>query len=190
VDTYRTFLFLHLVSLAVGLGAGAVLLTSLIKLRGASTTTDAAVWASLVGQIEKAFPVAIVGLFLTGAYMASDVWTWSTGWIDVGIAALVLLALQGPLLGGRVSSRLRAALRDAAPGPLDAATSRLARHPLLWLSELANIGVVFGVIWNMTQKPGTVESIAAVAVGYAVGAALGLRFADRSEPLAQARSVA
>jgi hypothetical protein len=40
--------------------------------------------------------------------------------------------------------------------------------------EFSNLGVVFGVVWNMTQKPGLGGSIAAVVVGYAVGAALAL----------------
>jgi hypothetical protein len=35
---------------------------------------------------------------------------------------------------------------------------------------------VLGVVWNMTEKPGTAGSVAAVAVGYAVGALLALYF--------------
>jgi hypothetical protein len=40
--------------------------------------------------------------------------------------------------------------------------------------EFSNLGIVFGVVWNMTEKPGLGESIAAVVVGYAVGAVLAL----------------
>jgi len=40
--------------------------------------------------------------------------------------------------------------------------------------EFSNLGIVFGVVWNMTQKPGLGESIAAVVIGYAVGAVLAL----------------
>ena len=47
-------------------------------------------------------------------------------------------------------------------------------HPGLWVAELSNLGIVFGVVWNMTEKPGLGESIAAVLVGYAVGTALAL----------------
>jgi hypothetical protein len=52
----------------------------------------------------------------------------------------------------------------------------MTRHPGLWVSEFSNIGVVLGVVWDMTQKPGLGEAIAAVVVGYAVGAALALPF--------------
>jgi uncharacterized membrane protein YczE len=47
-------------------------------------------------------------------------------------------------------------------------------HPGLWVVEFSNLGIVFGVVWNMTQKPGLGESLAAVLVGYAVGAVLAL----------------
>ena len=53
---------------------------------------------------------------------------------------------------------------------------RMTRHRGLWVSELSNLGVVLGIVWDMTQKPGTAGAIAAVAGGYAVGAALALWF--------------
>jgi uncharacterized membrane protein YczE len=40
--------------------------------------------------------------------------------------------------------------------------------------EFSNLGLVFGVVWNMTEKPGLGGSLAAVLVGYAVGAVLAL----------------
>ena len=52
----------------------------------------------------------------------------------------------------------------------------MTRHRGLWISEFSAIGIVLGVVWNMTEKPGTASSIAAVVVGYAVGALLALHF--------------
>ena len=52
----------------------------------------------------------------------------------------------------------------------------MTRHPGLWVAEFSNIGVMLGVVWNMTQKPGTASAIAAVVGGYAVGAAFAWRF--------------
>jgi len=70
----------------------------LFRLRAAQTVPEAGPWGALAGRIEKVFPVAILGLFATGAYMTSDVWTWDTGWIDVGIVALVVLAVNGAVI--------------------------------------------------------------------------------------------
>jgi hypothetical protein len=174
VGTYQTVLFLHFVSLAIGLGAGAILLVCLFQLRAARTLADAVPWGAVAGKTEKAFPVAIVGLFATGAYMTSDVWTWSTRWIDVSIGGLVLLALQGPLVGGRAGKMLKQALQDNGPGPLGEEARRRAVHPSLWLAEFSNLGIVFGIIWDMTHKPGTTEAVAAIVIGYAAGALLSI----------------
>jgi hypothetical protein len=174
LDTYHVVLYIHLLALFVGIGAGAVLLVCLFQLRAAQTLADAVPWGRVAGKTARLFPVAILGLFGTGAYMTSDVWTWSTRWIDVSIAGLVLLALQGPLVAERTAKKLERALHDNGPGPLGRHARRMTRHPGLWVAEFSNLGVVFGIVWDMTQKPGTASAIAAVLGGYLVGGLLAL----------------
>jgi hypothetical protein len=176
MDTYRTVLYLHVLSLLLGIGAAAVVGVCLFRLRAAQTLADALPWGMLAGKTERVFPVAILGLFSTGAYMTSDVWTWSTRWIDISIVALALVALQGPLVAGLRAKALERALVENGPGPLGDSARRLARDPLLWIATFANPGIVLGVLWNMVNKPGTGQAIAAVLVGYAVGAAVALPF--------------
>lgn len=172
MDTYHYVLYVHLLSLFVGIGAGAVLFTCLLQLRAARTFEAAVPWGMVSGKVAKLFPVAILGLFLTGAYMTHKIWTWSTPWIDLGIAALVLLGVQGGGIAEHTAKKLQAAMKANGPGPLGAEARRMTLHPGLWVVELSNLGVVFGVVWNMTEKPGWGGSIAAVVVGYAVGAGL------------------
>ena len=174
MDTYHIVLYIHLLAVFIGVGAASVLMVCLFQLRAAKTLADAVPWGVVAGKTEHAFPIAILGLFGTGAYMTSDIWTWSTGWIDVSIAGLVLLALQGPLVGGRSGKLLKQTLQENGPGPLGDRARRMTRHPGLWVTELANIGVFFGIVWNMTQKPGVGEAIGAIAGGYAVGAIMAM----------------
>ncbi len=176
MDTYHVVLYIHLLALFIGIGAGAVLAVCLFQLRAATTLADAMPWGRVAGKTGRAFPIAILGLFGSGAYMTADLWTWSTGWIEVSIAGLVLLAIQGPLVAERTAKKLERALHDNGPGPLGEPARRMTRHPGLWVSEFTNLGVVFGIVWNMTQKPGTATAVAAVAGGYAVGAVVALRF--------------
>ena len=176
MDTYHVVLYIHLLALFIGIGAGAVMLACLFQLRAAKTLTDAVPWGMLSEKTARLFPIAILGLFGSGAYMTSDVWTWSTGWIEVSIAGLAILALQGPLVAGRAGKQVAQGLRANGPGPLGEPARRLTRHPGLWVAEFANLGVVLGIVWDMTQKPGTASAIAAIVGGYAVGAALALFF--------------
>jgi hypothetical protein len=175
LNTYHYVLYVHFLSLFIGIGAGAVLLACLFQLRAARTLETAVPWGMLSGKVAKLFPVAILGLFGTGAYMTSETtfpWTWSTPWVTVGIVALVVLGAQGGGIAEHTAKKLQAAMRANGPGPLGPEARRMALHPGLWVVEFANLGIVLGVVWNMTQKPGWGESIAAVVVGYAVGAAL------------------
>jgi hypothetical protein len=177
MDTYHVVLYIHLLSLVLGFGAAAVIFVCLFRLRTAQTLADAIPWGTLAGQTERIFPVSILGLFGSGAYMTSKVWTWSTGWIDVAIVVLVLLMVQGAGIAGRRAHVLEHALQENGPGPLGANAKRLACDPALWVVSFANPGMVLGVMWGMTEKPGTGIAVVAVVVGYAVGAAIALRFA-------------
>lgn len=177
MNTYHYVLYIHLLSLFVGIGAGSVLLACLLQLRAARTVEQAGPWGMMAGKVGKFFPVAIIGLFVTGAYMTStsvSPWSWSTRWIDVAIAALVVLTIQGAIIAERTGHKLAAALQANGPGPLGPEARRMRLHPGLWVVEFSNLGIVFGVVWNMTLKPGLGESIAAVLVGYVVGAVLAL----------------
>jgi len=175
MDTYHVVLYGQFLALLVGIGAATIIAACLFQLRAAQTVADAAPWGMLAVETEKVFPIAIFGLFGTGAYMTSDVWTWSTRWIDVAIAVLVLLTVLGAGVAGRRAHMLKHALMENGPGPLGEKARKLTCDPALWILSFANPGMVLGVIWNMTQKPGLGGSIAAVAGGFAVGAALGLR---------------
>jgi hypothetical protein len=169
-------LYVHLLALLLGMMAGGILVVCLLQLRAATTLEAALPWGMVAGKTEKAFPIAVLGLFGTGAYMTSDLWTWGTGWIDVSIAGLAILALQGPLVGGRTAKKLEHALMENGPGPLGEAARRMTRHPGLWVTEFANLALVCAIVWNMTQKPSTAGAILSLVVAYAVGVALASRF--------------
>ncbi|MHB8641437.1 MAG: hypothetical protein ACYDA3_00905 [Gaiellaceae bacterium] len=176
MDTYRVVLTLHLFSLLLGFGAGTVIYVCLIRLRAAQTLEAAAPWGMLAGQTEKVFPIAILGLFATGAYMTSDLWTWGTGWIDVAIAVLLILGVQGGGIAARRAHALKEALTANGPGPLGPEARALTRDKLLWVTSFTNPFIVLATVWNMTDKPSAWASIASVVVAYVIGAAIALAF--------------
>jgi hypothetical protein len=176
LDTYHVVLYIHLLSLFVGIGAAAILVVCLFQLRAATDFADAVPFGRVAGKVGRAFPIAILGLFGSGAYMTSDVWAWDTGWIIVGIVALVILGFQGPVIAERSGHKLGQALGENGPGPLGPNARRMTRYPGLWVVEFSSIGLVLGVVWNMAAKPGTWSAVAAAAVGYLAGAGLGYVF--------------
>jgi hypothetical protein len=147
----------------------------LFRLRAADTLEAAAPWGQLAGEIEKAFPVAILGLFGSGAYMTSDVWTWGTPWIVLPIIGLAVLSIQGPLVAGRRGHAVKAALIANGPGPLGSEARGMTRDQALWTAAMTNEALVLGIVWVMTEKPGWGGAVAALAVAYAVGLAVAAR---------------
>src|SRR5207248_7283277 len=120
--------------------------------------------------------------------MTIDVRTWSTGWVQVGIVALVVLAIQGPVIAERSAKKLEHALRENGPGPLGEHARRMTRYPGLWVVEFSAIGLVLAIVWNMTVKAGTGSAVAAAVIGYGVGAGFGLLFT--SAPAAEVEAAA
>lgn len=188
MNTYGAVKYLHVLFLLGAFGAGTVVHACLFRLRAARTLADAAPWGALAGKLENVFPVAILGLFGTGAYMTSDAWTWGTRWIDVSIAALALMLAQGGGVAARRAHALKQALIENGPGELGERARGMTRDPGLWVASFTNPALALGVVWNMTQKPGLGESIAAVVVAYAVGAGLAIWFTRSPAPEASAVS--
>lgn len=180
MNTYHVVLYIHLLSLLVGFTAGMIEVVCLVRLRAAETLADAVPWGQLAGQIERAFPFAIVGLYGSGAYMTNHAWTWSTPWIVLPIIGLAVVSLQGPLVAGRRGHKVEEALMANGPGPLGPEARRLTRDRMLWGAALTNEGVVLGIVWVMTEKPGWGGGIAALVVGYAVGIALAVGVTRRA----------
>ena len=176
MSAYDTVLYLHFLFLFSGVAAATIMVLCTYRLRAAATLEQAVPWGAVAGKTKNAFPIVVLGLFGTGAYMTSDVWTWDAGWIWPSIAGLALIGLQGPLVAGPRAEALKKALMENGPGPLGDKPRRLARDPLLWTVTLANPAMVFAIAWNMTEKPGTLAAIASIVIAYGVGALVALRF--------------
>jgi hypothetical protein len=176
MSTYHTFLYLHFLFLFSGVAAATIMVLCTYRLRAAASLEQAGPWGMLAGKTKNVFPVVVLGLFGTGAYMTSDVWTWDTGWIWPSIVGLAIVGLQGPLVAGPRGEALKQALMENGPGPLGEKPRLLARDARLWIVTLANPAIVFGIAWNMTEKPGVAGAIASIVIAYAVGAAVAMRF--------------
>jgi len=58
LDTYHVVLYIHLLSLFVGIGAASVLIVCLFQLRGARELMEAVPWGMTAGKIARLFPIA------------------------------------------------------------------------------------------------------------------------------------
>jgi hypothetical protein len=150
VSLYSIALFLHIV--------GALVLFALLTVEGVSLRQG--FMAARLNRILG--PISAVTILIPGVYMVVSQWEWN-GWVAVGIAAWVLIAVAGAATGiGLLAGRLN--IRTAA------------------LSWSVRVGMALGVVFIMTIKPDLIPSLIVVVAGAILGGAVGSAAMSRLRP--------
>ena len=141
MSLYSIALFLHIV--------GSLLLFVLLTIEGVGLRQG--FMAARLNRILG--PISALAILVPGVYMVASEWGLK-GWIVVGIAAWVLIAVAGAATGvGQLAGRLNT--RAAA------------------VSWSVRIGMALAVVFIMTVKPDVAVSTIVVVAGAVVGAAAG-----------------
>ena len=150
MSLYSVSLFLHIV--------GALLLFVLLTIEGVALRQG-----FIAARLNRMLgPISALTILVPGLYMSASQWGWK-GWIVVGIAAWVLIAVAGAatgitLLAGRLKTR-------------DAAVSWSVR-----------VGMALAVVFIMTVKPDLTVSTIAVVIGAVLGGSVGSAAMSRLRP--------
>lgn len=194
--TFLIALFLHLASLLAAFGAAGIMLLCSLKLRAAKTGAEAFTWGMVAGKTPRVFPIASLGLFVTGAYMTSnspgDSWSWGSGWIIASLVGLIAINVEGAVLGGRHGKEMSAAMKANGPGQLSDHVRELANSRVGWILTLGSPALVLGAVWNMItgaqgSPPSLGHAFLNVVVAWAIGAGIGVAIASRAtEPAPEA----
>jgi hypothetical protein len=139
MSLYSIALFFHIV--------GALLVFILLTVEGVALRQG-----FMAARLNRVLgPISALAILLPGLYMTASQWGWK-GWIVVGVAAWVLIAVAGAATGiGLLAGRLNA--RTAAA------------------SWSIRVGMALGVVFIMTVKLDLLLAVIAVVAGAALGAA-------------------
>lgn len=176
---YEPVLFLHVFGAMLLFMAMACELFAGARLRRAETVDQARTLLPVTLMIEPLFPISTLVLLGSGAYMATERWSITDGWVVVAVATLLAFAVLGPNIQGRRLKAVRAGLDDAPAGPLSPEQRRQIADPVTWGSMHAMSGGAVGLLWLMTNKPSLAGSVAVVAVLSAAGLLGGVSGARR-----------
>lgn len=172
MTAYQAALLVHLLALLAATSASALVHFAARRKAQAAGLREALEWGKVVATTARIFPIAVVTLVASGAYMTAARWGWRTGWVEAGFAGSLLLLVSGAILGTRGAAEGRAAaerLREAGHDlPNDARPELL---PVL-LGE-ANTGLALAIVVVMTLKPALLPSFLLLAAGAALFAARG-----------------
>ena len=184
LTTATVALFLHILTVIIGLSAAAVLHVALLQLRAADDVTAARPWPRVIAVLETALPVAALRILLTGAWTldsSGGEFGWSQGWVVTALVGLVAVATAGGLVTPR-SKRLRRSIAQAPAGPVDTELRRRILDPMLWCVLHGGTAVFLAVVFVMVTKPSGLWSAVVVAAVGLVGAASGVPFTRGGGP--------
>jgi hypothetical protein len=172
VSVYSMSLFLHIVG---ALGLFAVLgleWASLYGLRRATVAGQVREWARLLGAPRFVGGPAALAVLITGIHLSATRWG-PQGWIVVGLAGMVVIAVLGAALSGRRAGAIARAL-PAEDGPISAALRQRLHDPVLTLSVALRTALLLGIVFVMSTKPSTAGALAAMGVALVLGLAAAL----------------
>ena len=174
MSIYTIVLFLH-VSGAIGyfISTGTWLF-GLSALRRAQRVEQVRALTNLVGRSGPLFGISVLLILATGLYMALTAWGLRTGWIDVALISLILIAPLGTAL---IEPRRRAIdrlAREAPDGPLSQALEQRTHDPVLLTALQTLAALLLGIVFLMTTKPSLTGSLIVMAVALVLGLASGL----------------
>ena len=174
MSLYFIVLFVH-VQGAIGyvLASGTRLL-ALATLQRAQRVEQVRLVAALDNWLGPLFGVSLLLLLAAGLYLTITAWGFQTGWIDVALASVVLMA---PFSAALMEPRRRAILRLARELPDDPIPESLRERihdPVLRTAVQTLLVLLIGIVYLMTTKPSFAGSIIAMAVALTLGLASGL----------------
>jgi hypothetical protein len=144
---------------------------SILRLQRAQTMAQVRERISLASVQERLLPTASLLILLAGIYMTVTTWGWKTPWIDVSLAALVVMGtLGGAVINRRLKAmRIASSTAEAPGGSIPAELRGQITDPVLWTAVQTNGFTGLGVVFLMTTKLDLMGSLITLAVSLVLG---------------------
>ena len=176
MSVYAISLFLHVVG-ALGIFAALGLeWAGLSNLRRATETSQVREWIRLLAAPRTVGGPAALLTLVSGIYMSATRWG-SQGWIVVGLAGMVVIAVLGATISGRRVGAIARALREGG-GPMSKSLAQQLHDPALILGLRVRTALFLGIIFLMSTRPGWGGALAVMGLAVVAGLAAALPARD------------
>jgi hypothetical protein len=185
LNTYTIALFLHVIGAIGYFISMGTWLFGIAAIRRAQRVEQVRALTHLVGRLGPLFGISVLLILATGLYMAITSWGILTGWIDVALISLILIA---PLGTAFIEPRRRTIDRlaqEAPDGPLPQSLERSTHDPVLMTALLTVTILLLGIVFLMTNKPSLIGSLIVMAIALVLGLASGMLISRTTRPWGQ-----
>ena len=189
MDVYRLVLFLHIVGAVLLFAALGVEVFAGARLRRAGDVGELRGVGKMMEATGPVHGIASLLLLGGGIYLALDQFSLTTSWVLPSFVLTLAFSIIGPAVLAKRGAALVEQVEQAPPGEADAVLSAALNDPRLWSLMHGMAASAVGILWLMTNKPGTVASWVTVIATFAVGALAG-RVASQRGDVARESGVA
>ncbi len=161
---YAIIVFMHIIG-AIALLIGLILINiSIWRMPDAASVIQLRTWIGLARTADKLLPVGAALILLSGGYMVVAVWGWGHGWVNVSLAALLLVSSLVPTVIAPKLAEIHRAVADLPDGPVPSSLQTATHVPTLWTSVAVMTAVSMGITVVMVFKPNVLWSITAIVI--------------------------
>ena len=185
---YDIALFLHLLGVALLIGAVTTTVLATLRAQTASTVSEIRLLTAVMKKIDLVIGPAMLLILADGLYMVSrhggdGSIRWSSGWVDVALVIFLAMAVLGPTVEAGHAKRLLVAATEAPDGAVPVSLDALRRSPVPIYVSLFGVSQILAFLFLMTDKPGLPASLATCAVATVASAGLAwLRLRSLPQP--------
>ena len=174
MSVYVIVLFAHVIG-AVGyfISSGTRLL-ALASLRRAQRVEQVRLVATLDSWLGPLFGVSLLLLLATGLYMTFTTWGFQTGWIDVALASVILMAPFGAAIMEPRRRAIGKLAQELPDGVIPETLFQRIHDPVLRTAVQTLLILLLGIVFLMTTKPSPSVSIIVMGAALLLGLGTGL----------------
>ncbi|GGF13648.1 hypothetical protein GCM10010954_10470 [Halobacillus andaensis] len=156
---YNVVLFLHILGTVVMFAAVGVTVTAMAAMLYANKTESLREWSSLAVKMDILLPFSVIIVLVPGLFLVFSTWGWGEAWVNLSLAALLLMTFMGPLINlPRLKAILAAANKELESTPSLQLQAKV-KDRVLWHSVLIMTLMLVAILFLMTVKPVWIGSL-------------------------------
>ncbi|WP_050180674.1 hypothetical protein [Domibacillus robiginosus] len=160
---YNVMLFFHVLGTVIMFAAVGVTLTAMVNMLYCRSTAALQSWCAAAVKMDGLMPISVIFILFPGLYLVISLWGWSTAWINISLALLVMMTVLGPIVNlPRLKAILTAANAETKSTP-SAAVMEKVQDRVLWHSAVMMTMLTIAILFLMTVKPALPGSLIALA---------------------------
>ncbi|NHM32107.1 hypothetical protein [Neobacillus terrae] len=146
-----------------------ITLTAMMGMLHAKKVDDLKVWSSLAVKVDGLLPLSVIFILVPGLYLVFSTWGWKIAWVNISLAALIVMTIMGPAINLRKLKGILNAVKSETESTPSAGLQEKVRNRVLWNSVIIMTMLTIAILFLMVVKPALVWAFLTIAAAILLG---------------------